>query len=234
MFKKCLIVLSVCLFLLTVTACGGKDKDEFDPIAVFGADTLNVFNWNEYIGDNVIRNFEKKYNVRVNYSLFDSNEAMYTKLLSDTRYDILVPSDYMIERLMEEKLIQPLDNSKLHNLGNLDEQVIKLRDEYDPGGVYSVPYFWGSVGLVYNKNKVSLNELEEEGWNILKNPKYKGRIYIYDSERDAFMVALKALGYSMNTENMDEIAAADKWLIELHETMEPAYVCDEEIGRAHV
>ena len=90
-----------------------------------------------------------------------------------------------------------------------------------------MPYFWGSVGLIYNKKNVDVNKLEELGWNILKDTEYADRIFMYDSERDSFMVALKALGYSMNTENMDEINEAYEWLCELHDTMHPAYVTDE-------
>ena len=152
---------------------------------------------------------------------------MYTKLLSGNTYDVIVPSDYMIERLMEEELIQPLDYSYMTNLDDLDSEVLALRDEYDKDGVYSIPYFWGSVGLVYNKNNVDVNKLDELGWNILKDTEYSNKIFMYDSERDSFMVALKALGYSMNTENMDEINKAYDWLCELHDTMSPAYVTDE-------
>ena len=152
---------------------------------------------------------------------------MYTKLLSGNNYDVIVPSDYMIERLMEEELIQPLDYSYMTNLDDLNPEVLALRDEYDKDGVYSIPYFWGSVGLVYNKNNVDVNKLDELGWNILKDIEYSNKIFMYDSERDSFMVALKALGYSMNTENMDEINKAYDWLCELHDTMSPAYVTDE-------
>ena len=198
-----------------------------DPVEKYGSDVLNVFNWGEYIGEDVIANFEEEYGVKVNYSLFDSNEIMYTKLLSGNNYDVIVPSDYMIERLMDEDLIQPLDYAYMTNLDDLNPEVLALRDEYDKDGVYSIPYFWGSVGLVYNKNNVDVNKLEELGWNILKDEDYSNKIFMYDSERDSFMVALKALGYSMNTENMDEINKAYEWLCELHDTMNPAYVTDE-------
>ena len=216
---KKLIVLCV---LLTLVGCSKSD-----PVDKYGSDVLNVFNWGEYIGEDVIANFEEEYGVKVNYSLFDSNEIMYTKLLSGNTYDVIVPSDYMIERLMEEDLIQPLDYSYMTNLDDLDPEVLTLRDEYDKEGKYSIPYFWGTVGLVYNKNNVDIDKLDELGWNILKDTEYADRIFMYDSERDSFMVALKALGYSMNTENMDEINKAYEWLCELHDTMNPAYVTDE-------
>ena len=216
---KKLIVLCV---LLTLVGCSKSD-----PVDKYGSDVLNVFNWGEYIGEDVIANFEEEYGVKVNYSLFDSNEIMYTKLLSGNNYDVIVPSDYMIERLMEEELIQPLDYSYMTNLDDLNPEVLALRDEYDTDGKYSIPYFWGSVGLVYNKNNVDVNKLDELGWNILKDGNYSNKIFMYDSERDSFMVALKALGYSMNTENMYEINKAYEWLCELHDTMNPAYVTDE-------
>ena len=216
---KKLIVLCI---LLTLVGCSKSD-----PVDKYGSDVLNVFNWGEYIGEDVIANFEEEYGVKVNYSLFESNEIMYTKLLSGNNYDVIVPSDYMIERLMEEDLIQPLDYSYMTNLDDLDQEVLTLRDEYDKDSKYSIPYFWGTVGLVYNKNNVDIDKLDELGWNILKDTEYSNDIFMYDSERDSFMVALKALGYSMNTENMDEINKAYEWLCELHDTMNPAYVTDE-------
>ena len=185
------------LALLCLVGCSdSKTTVDDDPIEKYESDVLNVFNWGEYIGEDVIANFEEEYGVKVNYSMFDSNEILYTKLLGGTSYDVIVPSDYMIERLMEEEMLQPLDYSYMTNLDDLDPGVVALRDEYDPDGVYSMPYFWGSVGLIYNKKNVDVDKLEELGWNILKDTEYADRIFMYDSERDSFMVALKALGYS--------------------------------------
>lgn len=212
---------------LVLTGCGGSGTTTEEAVEKYGSATLKFYNWGEYIGDDVISNFEKEYGVDVISEYFDSNEAMYTKLQAGDTYDVLVPSDYMIERLLNEDMLQPIDKSVVTNLGNLAEGVKNL--DYDPDNTYSVPYFWGNVGLVYNKNNVSIEDLENEGYNILKNQKYKGEIYIYDSQRDAFMVALKALGYSMNTENENEINAAYEWLKEVNATMEPSYVTDEVI-----
>lgn len=225
--KKIVLLLCVLTLTLALGGCQSSEKSDFDPVAVYGCDTINVYNWGEYIGEDVIYNFEKDFNAKVNYSLFDSNEIMYTKLIGGNQYDVLVPSDYMIERLISENALQPLDQTILTNLNVLDERVISLRDAYDDGGTYSVPYFWGSVGLIYNKNIVSEEEINELGWDILKDTKYAGQIFMYDSERDSFMVALKALGYSMNTENEDEINEAYEWLMEVQQTMDPAYVTDE-------
>ena len=212
---------------LAMTGCAGSGGSSAEAVEKYGSATLKFYNWGEYIGDDVISNFEKEYGVDVISEYFDSNEAMYTKLQAGDVYDVLVPSDYMIERLMKEDMLQPIDKSVVTNLDLLADGVKNL--EYDPDNTYSVPYFWGTVGLVYNKNNVSLDELEEKGYNILKDEKYKGSIYIYDSERDAFMVALKALGYSMNTESEEEIDKAYKWLQEVNAVMEPSYVTDEVI-----
>ena len=143
---------------------------------------------------------------------FDSNEMMYTKLEAGDQYDLLIPSDYMIQRLMKEDMLQPLDYGIIGNIDLLAEECSGL--DYDPENEYSIPYFWGSVGIVYVKDKVDQADLETQGWEILRDPKYKDRIYMYDSERDSFMIALKSLGYSMNTDNEDEIQEAYDWLVE--------------------
>lgn len=214
--------------MLLLTGCGGNGSaGSEDAVEKYGSDTLKVYNWGEYIGENVISDFQKEFGVKVIYEVFDSNEMMYTKLQAGDAYDVLVPSDYMIERLMKENMIQKLDLSLIPNISNLANGVKNL--PYDPDNAYSVPYFWGSVGIVYNQNNVDLADLEAEGYNILKDTKYKGRIYMYDSERDSFMVAFKALGYSMNTQDEQEIQAAYEWLLEQRKTMDPAYVADEVI-----
>lgn len=227
--KRLIALVLGCTLLLTGcgSAAGGKSASADGEKGEYGNGVLKFYNWGEYIGEDVISNFEKEYGVDVISEYFDSNEAMYTKLQAGDVYDVLVPSDYMIERLMNEDMLQPIDKSVVTNLDKLTEGVTNL--DYDPDNTYSVPYFWGNVGLVYNKNNVPEEEIEKEGYNILKNEKYKGSIYIYDSERDAFMVALKALGYSMNTENEQEIDEAYKWLQEVNATMEPSYVTDEVI-----
>lgn len=223
--KKVVAVLLTAMLLLT--GCGGSGASSADAIERYGSDTLKVYNWGEYVGDTVISDFEKEFGVKVVYEMFDSNEMMYTKLQAGDSYDVLVPSDYMIERLINEGMLQELDLDLIPNIVNLADGVKNL--PYDPDNTYSVPYFWGSVGIVYNQNNVDYADLEAEGYNILKDTKYAGKIYMYDSERDSFMVAFKALGYSMNTENEAEIDAAYDWLMEQRRTMEPAYVADEVI-----
>jgi len=222
--KKIIALLTVTMLLLT--GCGGG-KDSAAAIEKYGSDTLKLYNWGEYMGESLISDFERAYGVKVIVEYFDSNEMMYTKLQAGDSYDVLVPSDYMIERLIKNNMLQPLDHSLIPNLDNLVPSLRNL--PYDEGNVYSAPYFWGSVGLVYNKNNVPKEVIEEKGFEILKDTDYAGEIYMYDSERDSFMVAFKALGYSMNTENEAEIEAAFQWLKELNDTMEPDYVTDQVI-----
>ncbi len=191
-----------------------------------GKNVLKIYNAGEYIDEALVSEFEEKYNCEVIYDTFDSNESMYTKINSGETYDIIVPSDYMIERLIKEERVQPIDWSKISNKDKIMDSV--LDKECDRGNKYSVPYFWGSVGILYDNTKVDEADLKD-GWEILCNPKYKGQIYMYDSERDSFMIALKALGYSLNTTDTKEIDKAYEWLLKQSEVMEPIYVGDEVI-----
>lgn len=193
----------------------------------YGSNVLKLYLPGEYLGENVISDFEKQYGVRVIVENFDSNEMMYTKLMAGDRYDVIIPSDYMIERLMNEDFLQPLDKSMIPNMENMSDAVLGM--SYDPDNTYSIPYFWGSVGLVYNHENVDPAAIESEGWEVLRNTDYAGHIYIYDSERDSFMMAFKALGYSMNTEDPNEINDAYEWLLQMNNTMSPVYVTDEVI-----
>lgn len=206
---------------------GVSSSSPKNAIAKYGSDTLKVYNWGEYMDPEVNAAFEKEFGVKVIYDTFDSNELMYTKLQGGESYDVLFPSDYMIERLIQEDKLQPLDKGVITNLPVLADGVKKL--QYDPKNTYSVPYFWGTVGIVYNKTKVDKADLEKEGFNIFLDQKYKGRIYLYDSERDSFMMALKALGYSMNTANPKELKEAYEWLVNVVNTMNPEIVTDEVI-----
>ncbi len=215
------LALTMCMF----TGCGSSKKQE--AIEKYGSDVLKLYNWGEYMGETLISDFEKEFGVKVIVELFDSNETMYTKLQAGDSYDVLVPSDYMIERLLAEDMLQPIDHSLIPNETVLTDALEQF--DYDPGYKYSIPYFWGSVGIVYNKNNVALSDLESQGFAVMKNTDYKGRIYMYDSERDSFMIALKSLGYSMNSDNEAELNEAYDWLVELNKTMEPIYIGDEVI-----
>lgn len=211
----------------TVGAGVAQNRKSAAAIEKYGSNVLKLYLPGEYLGENVISDFEKQYGVRVIVENFDSNEMMYTKLMAGDRYDVIIPSDYMIERLMNEDFLQPLDKSMIPNMENMSDAVLGM--SYDPDNTYSIPYFWGSVGLVYNHENVDPAVIESEGWEILRNTDYAGHIYIYDSERDSFMMAFKALGYSMNTEDPNEINDAYEWLLQMNNTMSPVYVTDEVI-----
>ena len=192
----------------------------------YAGQTLHVYNWGEYTGENIISGFEELTGAKVVMDNFDSNEQMYIKVANGDAYDVLVPSDYMIQRMMQEKMLQKLEPETRKEC--LDELVDAVKGlPYDPKNEYSVPYFWGTVGIVYDKTKVSEEDLEKDGWDIFLDQKFKGDIYLYDSERDSFMMALKALGYSMNTTSQDELNAAYNWLIQCVQTMDPEIVTDE-------
>ena len=211
----------------TVGASLSQQHKSAAAVEKYGSNVLKLYLPGEYLGENVISDFEKQYGVRVIVENFDSNEMMYTKLMAGDRYDVIIPSDYMIERLMNEDFLQPLDKSMIPNMENMSDAVLGM--SYDPDNTYSIPYFWGSVGLVYNHENVDPAVIESEGWEVLRNTDYAGHIYIYDSERDSFMMAFKALGYSMNTEDPNEINNAYEWLLQMNNTMSPVYVTDEVI-----
>ncbi len=199
----------------------GNDNQELP----YAGQTLSIYMPGEYMGENVVPDFEEATGATVSIEYFDSNEQMYIKVANEESYDLLIPSDYMIQRIMDEGYLQKLNPDLLTCMDDLSDDV--KNPSFDPDNEYSVSYFWGTVGIVYDKTKVSLEDLEREGFNIFKDTKYRGDIYLYDSERDSFMMALKALGYSMNTENEEEIQEAYNWLVECVQTMKPEIVTDE-------
>ncbi len=212
----------LCAVIVAIGVSNFKSADSYLP---YEGETLYLYNWGEYTGENILSDFEEATGATVVMENFDSNEQMYIKVANGAAYDILVPSDYMIQRLIQENLLQKLDHSKLDCMDKLVEAIKGL--PYDPQNEYSIPYFWGTVGIVYDTTKVDIEDLEREGYNIFLDEKYKGDIYLYDSERDSFMMALKALGYSMNTEDEEELNQAYEWLVKCVKTMEPEIVTDE-------
>ena len=187
------------LFAGLFTGCGGVGKD-----------TLKVYNWGDYIGEDVIDEFEKKYDVKVIYETFATNEEMYTKLKGGgSDYDVLFPSDYMLERMIKEDMLEKIDLNNIPNFKYIDEHFRNL--SYDPGNKYSVPYMWGTIGIIYNKTMV---KEPVESWRILWDKKYEKQIFMLDSSRDTIAITLKMLGYSINTKNMDELEEAKNALIE--------------------
>ena len=191
--------------------------------------TLNVYNWGEYISDgtdgslDIIEEFENISGITVNYTLFDTNEDMYAKLAhGGSQYDIIIPSDYMIARLIDEDMLEKIDYYNIPNIKYIDD---KYRyTDFDPNAKYSVPYTWGMVGLVYNTKYVTAEEASS--WDVLWNEKFKGKVLMFGNSRDAFAIALKKLGYSLNTENLDEITEASEALTAQKEVNQ-AYAMDQ-------
>lgn len=206
-----LVGMVLLLAVLLLTSCG-QDKRV----------VLNVYNWGDYIDESVIDTFEKKYNIRVNYDTFSTNEDMYVKIKSGgADYDVLFPSEYTIERMIKEDMLQKLDFSNIPNYKYIEERFKNL--DYDPQNEYSVPYMWGTVGILYNKTMV---DEPVTSWRILWDQKYSKQILMLDSQRDSIGVALKMLGYDMNTRNLAELEAAKQALI-AQKPLVLAYVGDD-------
>lgn len=192
--------------------------------------TINVYNWGEYISDgtdgsiDVNDEFTKKTGINVHYTTFQSNEEMFAKLVSGgADYDVIVPSDYMVSKLIENNMLAKLNFNNIPNFSLIDEKM--LNPEYDITNEYSVPYAWGMVGIFYNKNKVSETE-DEIGWDILWNAKYKGQILMFDNSRDAFSISLMRLGRSVNSINeQDWYDAAEE--LSKQKPLVQSYVMDQ-------
>ncbi|MBE6058779.1 MAG: ABC transporter substrate-binding protein [Clostridium sulfidigenes] len=195
-----------------LTGCGTKSS----------GDVLNIYNVGDYIDESLIEKFEEETGIKVVYETYDTNEIMYQKIKSGgSKYDLIVPSDYMIEKMKDEKLIQKIDYSNIPNYKNIDESFKK--PSYDENDEYSVPYFWGTFGILYNKNMVSD---PVDSWDILWNEKYSGEILMLDSVRDTMAIALMKLGYSQNSINEKELDKAKAELI-AQRPLVRAYVNDE-------
>ncbi|MCL2617088.1 MAG: ABC transporter substrate-binding protein [Defluviitaleaceae bacterium] len=184
--------------------------------------TIHVFNWGNYMNMDAVRLFEEEYNIRVIYSTFDSNEMMYTNVaMGGNVYDVLFPSDYMIYRMIAEDLLRPINWGNVPNIVNIEPRFMNL--QFDPDNTFSAPYKWGTVGILYNTTMVNSNI---NSWASLWNPDYANMIFMYNSERDSMAVALKFLGYSLNSTNQAEIDRARDLLIEQRPLVR-AYVTDE-------
>ena len=181
---------------------------------------LVVFNVADYIDEDVIGIFEEEFGIKVVYDTYDSNESMYAKVKASGGYDILFPSDYMIERMVKEGMLQPINMANVPNASHIDDRFKNL--PYDPNNEYSVSYMWGTLGIMYNTSMISE---EITSWDTLWDPAYTGQIFMYDSQRDALAAALKRLGYSLNTTNLDELNAARDSLMEQLPIIQ-AYITD--------
>lgn len=220
MKKRNLLSLTLAVFF-TATAllsgCGASSVGENGQVI--------VYNWGEYIDPETITMFEEETGIKVIYDEFETNEIMYPKIEAGaSQYDVVCPSDYMIQKMIDNDLLAELDFSKLPNAtSNIGEQYWEQSKQFDTKNKYSVPYCWGTVGILYNKTMV--NE-PITSWSVLWDEKYKDNILMQDSVRDAFMVALKLNGYSMNTTNEAELETAKQALIE-QKPLVQAYVIDQ-------
>lgn len=206
--KKRLLSLFVALLLvapMVLTGCQSASPQK----------VLRVCNWGDYIetDDNgespVLSDFEKETGIHVIYSTFSSNEELYAKLSgASNQYDVIVPSDYMVERMANKGMLEEIDKTQLKNYSNIDAEFQKMA--FDPNGKYSVPYMWGTVGIVYNKAMV---DDPVDSWSILWNEKYKKKILMYDSSRDSLSVGLFYKGFQPNSTNEDELKQAEEALI---------------------
>lgn len=210
------VLLLTALFVLALTGCGKGASGENGEVI--------VYNWGEYIDPDTITMFEEETGIKVVYDEYETNEIMYPKVEAGaTAYDVLCPSDYMIQKLIENDLLQEINFDNIPNVKNIGQQYFDQSQEFDPENKYSVPYCFGTVGILYNKTMV---DDPVDSWSILWDEKYADNILMQDSVRDAFMVALKLKGYSMNTLDEGELNEAKQILID-QKPLVQAYVIDQ-------
>ncbi len=223
--KKLIAILLICLLL-----CGCQPAPQNPTGGGEGKITLNVYNWGQYIADgsdgslDIIAAFEAKYpNIHVNYSTFDSNEIMYTKLASGgITVDVIIPSDYMVARLIKENMLLPINFDNVPNYQYIDENFRNMA--HDPENRYSVPYTWGTVGIIYNTKYV--DEADVTGWELLWNEKYADKILMFDNSRDAFGIAAYLLGFDVNTTEEHELRVCAEKLAQ-QKPLVQQYVMDQ-------
>ena len=209
-------LLMTALAAFLVTGCGGDKGGENGEVI--------VYNWGEYIDPDTIDMFEEETGIKVIYDEYETNEIMYPKVASGTsNYDLLCPSDYMIQKLIENDLLTEINFDNIPNMKNIGQQYLDQSKEFDPENKYSVPYCFGTVGLLYNKTMV---DEPIDSWDVLWDEKYSGNILMQDSVRDAFMVSLKRLGYSMNSLDAAQLEEARDELI-AQKPLTQAYVVDQ-------
>lgn len=211
--KKLMSVLLIVLSLTAILPASGCSSNK---------KVVNVYNWGEYIDTTIFTQFENETGIKVIYKTFESNEMMYSVLKSGgASYDVIIPSDYMIGRMISEEMLEPLDFNNIPNYSKLDPQYLGLA--FDADNTYSVPYFWGYVGIVYNKKYVTE---PVTSWDVLFDEKYSGQIIMFNNSRDAIGIGLKRLGYSFNTTDEAQITEAVDLLIE-QQPLVQSYAMDE-------
>jgi len=209
--KKLFTLAALLLVALTVSCTGAGSGER-----------VYVYNWGDYIDADIIKDFEKETGIRVIYETYDTNESMYAKLKpGNSSYDVAFPSDYMIERMINENMLEKIDMKNVPNFKNIDDKFKGF--EFDKNDEYCVAYMWGTVGILYNTEMV---DDDVESWDILWDEKYAGQIYMYDSMRDTFGAALKKTGFSVNTRSLEERTIAKNELIR-QEPLVQAYIGDQ-------
>lgn len=207
----------ICSLILISSSFVGCNKNDAN-----GKRTLNVFNYGDYINEDLIKKFEEETGIDVIYDTYESNEIMYQKVKnSPGTYDLVFPSDYMVEKMIKEDLLEKIDFSNIPNYQYIGEDYKNL--QYDPTNEYSVPYMWGTVGIIYDADRV---DDVVDSWDILWNSKYKGEIFMFDSIRDTLAISLARLGYSINSINKSELDEAADELIK-QKPLVQSYVMDE-------
>lgn len=207
-----LVGLGSCVLMMCTlfTGCGQKQ------------DTITFFNYGENIDNETLKQFEEEYGIKVKMDTFDDMDTMHLKIAeSDVKYDVILVSDALMPKMIEEGLLQELNMTNIPNIAQMDETYLNL--SIDPGNKYSVPYMFGTIGIIYDKNVVTE---EVDSWDILWDEKYKDEVFMFDTYRDTMGVALKKLGYSMNSQNPEEIEEAKALLLEQRQLVDPKYGVD--------
>ncbi len=222
---KKVIALLLALAMAALSGCGNAENSQEGEFKAGENGVVKVYNWGDYIDEEVIDLFEKETGIEVVYDLFENNEEMYPIIEAGGRvYDAVCPSDYMIERMIQNGLLQELDRDKIPNLTHIGEAHMKGAQSFDPENAYAVPYTFGTVGIMYNTTMVSAEEVKS--WNVLWDEKYNQSILMYESVRDSLVPALKLLGYSLNTTDKAELEEAAGLLIE-QKPLVYSYVMDQ-------
>lgn len=209
---------AISILTLILTACGNSEEGAFTE----GGDSLHLFNWGYFLYDALVEEFEEEFGISVTISYYDSNEAAHARIINRVdQFDLVIPSDYMIYRMINENLLRPINMDNIPNITNIDNRF--MAQPFDPLNTYSVPYKWGTLGIVYDTRRVT-NPITS--WSDMWNPSYAGEIFMYYSERDAFAVAFSKMGVSLNTTDQNLINEARDLLIEQLPLVQ-AYITDE-------
>lgn len=217
MKKLIAVIIMATLATIPLSGCASNDSAS-------SKEKVYVYNWGEYIDPDVLDEFTNETGIEVVYDEYETNEIMYPKVASKAvSYDVVCPSDYMVEHMIQEDMLAEIDYDNIPNVKNIDETYLEQARQFDPNNKYSVPYCWGTVGILYNKTMV---DEPVDSWSILWNEKYKDMILMQDSVRDAFAVALKSLGYSLNSTDETQLNEAKELLIK-QKPLVQAYVIDQ-------